>query len=221
MEESLERFAATSFERSSDIAHDLKTPLNIAILNLELLRMRVRKVTGSGDEKIDGYARAIDGELRRLARVFDAFFVYSVPPKTGEEIGPVDVAAELRLAAEKSAIPLPFSDTPVFVTGYRSRVHDLVRNLFDGVAKNFSRDSLVLQMETRPGEGAIRFRGTLANDQIEFEKFFKFYYTDPSGNPELSLATARLIAETLGGTVTVSHDEQYTTLEWMFPLGER
>ena len=41
MESWLDHFASTNFRRSSDTAHDLKTPLNVAVLNLELLRMRV------------------------------------------------------------------------------------------------------------------------------------------------------------------------------------
>jgi len=44
MEPWLESFARAIFARSS--AHDLKTPLNVAVLNLELLRMRLRKLSG-------------------------------------------------------------------------------------------------------------------------------------------------------------------------------
>ena len=82
MEPWLESFARTGFRRSSDTAHDLKTPLNVAVLNLELLRMRVAKLAEStSDEKIAGYAAAIETELRRMARIFDAFFLLSAPPK--------------------------------------------------------------------------------------------------------------------------------------------
>ena len=82
MERWLESFASAIFLRSSDTAHDLKTPLNIAVLNLELLRMRVRKITGGEDDaKLIEYAAAIETELRRMARIFDTFFVLSTPPK--------------------------------------------------------------------------------------------------------------------------------------------
>src|SRR5512141_654401 len=52
MESWLESFARANFARSGDTAHDLKTPLNVAVLNLELLRMRLRKLAGSDDEKV-------------------------------------------------------------------------------------------------------------------------------------------------------------------------
>src|SRR2546428_6126617 len=82
MEEWLEKFASANFLRSADPAHDLKTPLNVAVLNLELLRMRVAKLAEStSDEKIAGYASAIETELRRMVRIFDSFFLLSAPPR--------------------------------------------------------------------------------------------------------------------------------------------
>src|ERR1041384_5473076 len=94
MEAWLENFAKTNFARSADTAHDPKTPLNVAGLNLELLRMRVAKLAeASGDEKITTYAASIETELRRMARIFDAFFLLSTPPKGEEVPAPVDLCA--------------------------------------------------------------------------------------------------------------------------------
>src|SRR5205823_11900269 len=86
MEPWLEAFARANFLRSADTAHDLKTPLNVAVLNLELLRMRIAKLGGAAnDEKVAAYTAAIEIELRRMARIFDAFFLLSTPPKNEEE----------------------------------------------------------------------------------------------------------------------------------------
>src|SRR5207249_8766845 len=101
MEPWLEFFARTNFRRSGDTAHDLKTPLNVAVLNLELLRMRVAKLAGGEDEKINGYAKSIEQELRRMARILDSFFVLSTPPKGDEEVGMVDVSALCTNAAAR------------------------------------------------------------------------------------------------------------------------
>jgi hypothetical protein len=49
---------------------------------------------------------------------------------------------------------------------------------------------------------------------------FKFYYTDPSGTPDLSLATARLIAETYGGSLTATEKGDTVVLELSLPAGE-
>src|SRR5882672_9165741 len=103
MESWLESFAATNFRRSSDTAHDLKTPLNVAVLNLELLRMRISKLAGSEDEKVNGYAKAIELELRRMAKIFDTFFVLSTPPKDDEEPQDIDLGPLCSEAAARAA----------------------------------------------------------------------------------------------------------------------
>ena len=55
MESWLEAFAQTNFARSVDTAHDLKTPLNVAVLNLELLRMRIARLgAAEKDETVLG-----------------------------------------------------------------------------------------------------------------------------------------------------------------------
>src|SRR6185503_10952112 len=93
MDKWLETFARTNFLRSGDTAHDLKTPLNVAVLNLELLRMRLRKLSEtSEDAKLLEYTSAIEMELRRMARIFDTFFLLSTPPKGEEAPAPVDFA---------------------------------------------------------------------------------------------------------------------------------
>src|SRR5437588_617712 len=97
MDKWLEAFARANFLRSADMAHDLKTPLNVAVLNLELLRMRLRKIAGGGeDDKIAGYATSIDLELRRMARIFDSFFILSTPPKNEGEPALIDIASIVR-----------------------------------------------------------------------------------------------------------------------------
>ena len=55
---------------------------------------------------------------------------------------------------------------------------------------------------------------------FEATKIFKFYYTDPQGNPDLSLATARLIAETYGGELIASSESDKVSLRLSFPPGE-
>ena len=85
-------FCEGEFRRSADTAHDLKTPLNVAVLNLELLRLRLRKVPGEDYAKVDGHCAAIELELRRMGRIFDAFFLLSTPPKGEGDPISVDVA---------------------------------------------------------------------------------------------------------------------------------
>src|SRR5205823_5538914 len=165
MDHWLESFAETAFRRAADTAHDLKTPLNVAILNLELLKMRLVKLVQTPDDKIAAYAASIETELRRMARIFDTFFLLSAPPKNDGEPRPVDGAA--RVLAE------------------------------EGRTTTTTRGS---------GRFEITIQGLPQAKDFELTKIFKFYYSDPEGKPDLSLAAARLIAETYGGALSAGEE---------------
>jgi hypothetical protein len=203
----LEPFATTAFRRSADTAHDLKTPLNVAVLNLELLRMRLAKVIDTPDQKLAAYAASIETELRRLARIFDTFFLLSAPPKDAEEPRLVDVS------------PLcDHAGGPAFVRGHEPRIREAFKLFFDGAAR------LLSDRSTKSGSVNGRFEVTVEGipqaTDFELTKIFKFYYTDPAGNPDLSLAAARLIAETYGGELLSGEEHDKVWLRLSFPLGD-
>ena len=220
MERWLERFARAGFLRSSDTAHDLKTPLNIAVLNLELLRMRVRKLTGEADdEKLEEYARSLETELRRMARIFDAFFVLSTPPKGDEAPQPVDVCALCKETAEEAGYEA-MADVPATVAGHESRIRQAFDLLFTGASKVFHPEGRRLTVLCEGPSFHAVVSGELQEPDIELSKLFKFYYTDPSGNPDVSLAAARLIAETYGGELNAVKESDKVSLRLTFPLEE-
>ena len=68
---------------------------------------------------------------------------------------------------------------------------------------------------------SLRFLGRVAASEFELTKIFKFYYTDPLGNPDLSIATARLIAETYGGRLDATQERDTVILRLSLPLGDR
>jgi hypothetical protein len=53
---------------------------------------------------------------------------------------------------------------------------------------------------------------------LEVTKIFKFYYTDSSGAPDLSLASARLILETYGGELNAAEERGKVWLRMSVPL---
>ena len=214
----LENFARANFLRSADTAHDLKTPLNVAVLNLELLRMRLRKLSDQEDEKANNYMRSIETELRRMGHIFDAFFLLSTPPANEGAPMSIDVAPILTAAAASVSIELRI-DGPVPVVTHDPRIRQAVRLFFEGAAKLFG-DGLGTAGITRDER---RFRLTIAGKpaSTDFEptRIFKFYYTDADGSPDLSLAVARLIAETYGGEIDAALDHDKVWLQLSFPLG--
>jgi len=216
MEEWLENFARTAFLRSADTAHDLKTPLNVAVLNLELLRMRVAKVAEeSGNEKITGYAAAIETELRRMARIFDAFFLLSTPPKGEGEPGLVDIGP---IVSEVGGVT---SAGPALVRAHESRIRQGVQLFVEGASKFLDAEGRTITIERSEQQVHVLLTGKINDPQFELTKIFKFYYTDPNGNPDLSLASARLIFETYGGELQATRERDTVNLRLTLPLGDQ
>jgi len=218
MEPWLENFARANFRRSADTAHDLKTPLNVAVLNLELLRMRLRKLAGD-DEKIDGYTSAIEAELRRMGRIFDAFFLLSTPPKNEEPPSDVDIAGAVNEAAASAGFALD-AKGPAIVRAHESRIREALKLFFESAVKLFAEGGVQIAAERMDKTLALTITGTPATEGLELTKVFKLYYSDPQGNADLSLAIARLIAETYGGELSAWEDRDKVVLRFTFPLGE-
>jgi K+-sensing histidine kinase KdpD len=219
MEPWLEAFARANFLRSADTAHDLKTPLNVAVLNLELLRMRIAKLSGaSADEKVAVYLSAIEVELRRMARIFDAFFLLSTPPKNEDEPALVDLAgicsevmAEFDLAVHG----------PVRIRAHESRIRQALELFIEGTSKILKPEGREASAECADKWLRIAVSGQPDSENFELEKIFKFYYTDPAGNPDLSLAAARLIVETYGGGLNAIQERDKVILRLSLPLGDQ
>lgn len=211
----LERYAEAVFRRSADVNHDLKTPLNIAVLNLELLKMRIARIApgSADDEKVRAYASSVEAELRRMAKVFDAVFQYGAPPVDRRDPEPVDVIGLLAARFEISD-PEPFR-----VSLHSDRAEEMVRLLAQGCSKIFGRAPAVT-VDRSGGALRIRFSGPFNGDSAEIGKLFKFYYTDESGNPEISLATARLIAESYGGSLDAAAAGSEISVGLVLPAGD-
>ncbi len=220
MELWLENFARANFRRSADTAHDLKTPLNVAVLNLELLRMRLKKVVGDDDEKITAYTQAIDTELRRMGRIFDAFFLLSTPPKNDEAPTTVDLAALAAEAASSAGIEVTAGKAAP-IEAHESRIRQAFKLFFDGASKLLRGGTAEVAAGRNGTQFVVSITGTLESAELDLTKIFKLYYTDPQGNPDFSLAVARLIAETYGGELNATEDRDKVALRFSFPLGER
>jgi len=221
MERWLESFARANFLRSGDTAHDLKTPLNVAVLNLELLRMRIHKLTdGADDQKLHEYSSAIEMELRRMAHIFDTFFLLSTPPK-GEGVPvPVNVSAICAEAAQEAGIALE-NGGPAVVVAHESRIRQAFRLFFESAAKLFSTGSLRAAISSDSERISVTVTGVPAAKDFEPTRIFKFYYTDPLGNPDLAMATARLIVETYGGELNAAEESDKVVIRLSLPPGEQ
>ena len=213
----LDHFARANFLRGADTAHDLKTPLNVAVLNLELLRMRLRKIGGEDDEKVIAYAHAIDTELRRMGRIFDAFFLLSTPPKNEGAPALVDAGPLAQEAASAAGFELRVN-RPAPVCGHESRIRQAYKLFFEGASKVLPGRQATSSVDSA---FTVAVAGPPPTTDFEVTKLFKFYYTDTEGNPDPSLAVARLIAETYGGELSATEERDKVVLRLSYPVGAR
>ena len=218
MEQWLETFARANFLRSADTAHDLKTPLNVAVLNLELLRMRLRKVGGEEDAKIAAYTRAIEIELRRMGRIFDCFFLLSTPPKNEEPPQPIDLTPIVTDAAASVGVSVE-TDGAAVIEAHETRIRQACKLFFEGAAKFLGSRTAAASRDARTY--SVTMDGRPEQDDVDLTRIFKLYYSDADGNPDLSLAVARLIAETYGGELNAVEERDKVWLRLSFPLGAR
>lgn len=221
MEPWQEHFARAGFLRSTDTAHDLKTPLNVAVLNLELLRMRVRKLEGGeDDEKLMAYARSIETELRRMARIFDTYFVLSTPPKVEGSPASVDLWPICDEVARDAGYALEVAPAANALV-HESRIRQAFQMFFEGASNVLAPEGRSATAATNGSGFRVSITGAPTAADFELTKIFKFYYTDAAGNPELSLAAARLIAETYGGELNAVQESDKVSLRLSVPLGEK
>ena len=106
------------------------------------------------------------------------------------------------------------------VKAHESRIREAFRLFFEGATKVLKQESIRLSVGRDPGFAAS-VSGSLASPGIELSKIFKFYYTDPQGNPDLSLAAARLIVETYGGELIATEESDKVLLRLSLPPGEQ
>lgn len=218
MEAWLEHFAHANFHRSADTAHDLKTPLNVAVLNLELLRMRLQKIDAArDDQKLATYAQAIEGELRRLGRIFDAFFLLTSPPVSEGSPTSVDLGVLAAEAAAAAGLSLA-RESVILECAHESRIRHALKLFIEGTSKLLQPGDRQVSAERSGAAYTLEMAGSPLPG-IELSKVFKFYYNDQDGNPDLSLAVARLIAETYGGELNAEEDRDKVSVRLSFPLG--
>lgn len=213
-----EQFADSTARRSAEVAHDLKTPLNVAVLNLELARMKVRRIAEPDDgENIGTYLKAVEAELRRMARIFDAYFVYVVPPRE-ERPERVELAPLLIEAFEERGVAITGNAGGATPWIHEERANVLVSNMVEGTLAVLDPVDGIVSSEA--GDLTLILRGKPRKSDEEVSKIFKFYYTDAEGAPALGLATARLIAESYGGTLDGRSEDGEIAIELKFPPGD-
>jgi len=214
MFERIEQLMAAVREVSSNIAHDLRTPLTRLRTKLELAQDRaagseeVREMVLKAAEDADELLTTFNA-LLRIARVeargrrsgFDAVDLNRLVLDVAEFYEP--------LAAEKGLEIAVRADELLMVSGDRDLLFQALANLVDNAVKHTTPGGCItLSAESRAGGAEVRVADTGPGIPAElrekvFERFFRIDDSRSTPGSGLGLSLVRAVAELHGGIVTL------------------
>jgi signal transduction histidine kinase len=194
----------------ADASHELRTPLTSVLANLEFLAETLR------GEQADAASSALRSSRRMRRLVQDLLLLARADAQRAAPHEPLDVA---RVVVEAAAELEPVADghgitvdaRPATVDGARDELHRLVLNLMENAVKHTpSGTNVHVSVEQRDGlvEIAVEDDGPgIAPDLRDrvFERFVRGS-GDRGGSFGLGLSIVRAVAESHGGTVTLTPD---------------
>ncbi|MEO6487969.1 MAG: hypothetical protein ABIO78_08530, partial [Thermoanaerobaculia bacterium] len=92
--------------------------------------------------------------------------------------------------------------------------------LLEGASKILVTEGRDVRGSSSDKRFTVMVSGRPAGEDFEPTKIFKFYYTDADGNPDVSLAAARLITETYGGELYATVESDKVSILLSLPLDQ-
>jgi two-component system sensor histidine kinase TctE len=213
----LEQSIAGGRTFTSDASHQLRTPLTVLRMHVELLRR-----TTPGDPAHDAAVEDIDGAARRLERLLAQLIALARADEApGDAPAPVaradlnTVAARVvedqvpRALARGTEIVLERPDGPLPIVGDAFIVGEILSNLVDNAIRYNRPDGTTTLRIGRTAAGAcaeIRDEGPgipLPEREKVFERFYRVASRDGPEGSGLGLAIVRTLADRIGGAITL------------------
>lgn len=214
---------------SSDLAHELRTPISNLMTQTQVALSKARsadeyrEVLYSNLEEYDRLARMI-GDMLFLAKADNGLIV----PRSE----PIDLAHEVRqlfefyeALSEEQGVSLALVGEAA-VQGDRLMLRRALGNLLSNALRHTPRKGVIEVRIDRPAPGKIRLTIENPGETIPPEHlprlFDRFYRADASRHRShegagLGLAITRSIVEAHGGTITVVSENGLTRFEMAFP----
>lgn len=213
------------------VAHDLKTPINAIVLNLELLKDSLREAQGQGvpptTEQLVSL-QVLEGELARLRRALQSLLTQTAPGKEMKEpfsLG--DLLEEIRHLLEPQArqqrvtLELRMPKNGVAVLARRDVVKQAILNLAVNALEAMpAGGSLALELDHDEKTATVRVvdNGGGIPDDLR-ERIFQMHVTTKSTGTGIGLHVARTVAEEEGGFLRLADTGPGgTTFEFGLPV---
>ena len=209
---------------SAGVAHEIKNPLNAAMLHLQLLTRLLGKPSPDLASAREASTIA-SGEIRRVAALLEEFLQFARPEKPQRSMTDLrqicdDVVALCRVEAEAANIALRVSGEGALETRaddarMRQVVLNLVRNAIEAVRSNGHVD---IDVSCSDGMARVRVQDDgpgLVADEV---KIFQPFFTTKEKGTGLGLAITHRIVTDHGGDITVDSQPGKTVFTILLPI---
>jgi signal transduction histidine kinase len=195
---------------TSGVAHELKNPLNVMRIHLEVLRARLPEPTQEVTENLEVIAK----EIQRLDRVVKGFLKFMRPQDL--HLGSVDVNALLadvaRLAgpeARLAGVDIVFdfaADLPP-ISGDVELLHQAATNLVTNAIQAMPKGGVVTVTTQLSPDGTVEFR--VADQGVgiapeDLDQIFRLYYTTKEQGSGIGLSLVYRIVQMHEGRIDVA-----------------
>lgn len=219
-----ERLAAAG-QLTAGLAHEVRNPLNAALLELKVLERSLLKL--GHQDGLESVA-TIRSELERLQRLAEEFLELARPRQAEHTVGDVRAAVEsvVRLVGSEAAargliVAVDQPDEPVTAAFDEARLRQVLLNLVTNALDVLERGGRVT-LRTRVADAEVRLEVEDDGPGIPGEPervFDPFFTTKPTGTG-LGLSIARRIVNDHQGRIRVRSRPGRTTFTVSLPLIE-
>ncbi len=188
----------------SGVAHQIRTPLNVMTLQLELLRQDIE-----GGRDADSRINRVTQEIARLAKAIDALMRFMRPEQLKyEQLSLNDLLREIGGQITRAGVRIDYqldSSLP-FIRADRDLLSEALRNMINNGVEAMPQGG-VLALSTRQTDAdsvevAIKDSG-VGISQENLERIYNLYFTTKQGGSGLGLSLALRAIDLHGGSVAV------------------
>ncbi len=210
-----DRLAAIG-EMTACLAHQIRTPITSALLNLSLL--------GKGDRQQQLAGRVCD-RLREVMRIVDSMlqFASGAKPETTDFCIAAllhEIAETFRGQLTNEELLVDTQEPSLRATGNRDAIKGALENLVEN-AWQASRTSPRIELSAAAGEGSIfltvKDNGPGVDETIREQLFDPFFTTRPQGTG-LGLAVVRSVVQAHSGDILVESNERGASFTLCLPI---
>jgi signal transduction histidine kinase len=201
---------------ADDLAHEIKNPLHSMVINLEVLRRRIARLSAAEQGDLLRYAGVLGGELDRVTRRID-LLLRLVRPERGGELTTLGHTIEemldlVELERERHGVAIDFEPAQFPLRGHLRREHawqlamNLLLEALDSAAPG---GTITIRSELLPDRTLLRV-ATTANEGA---------FAVEGESPRL--IAARAIAQALNGDLDVGYDDRALAFTVSLPVPPR